>query len=104
MTTSSAVLFETSQIGGLKIRNKLAVAPMTRVSAQEDGTVGPLMQAYYEDYARGGFGLLISEGLYTDDTASAISSSRGSPRNSRQTAGGQSSTACTRRARLLSRS
>lgn len=67
MTTSNAVLFETSQIGGLKIRNKLAVAPMTRVSAQEDGTVGPLMQAYYEGYARGGFGLLISEGLYTDE-------------------------------------
>lgn len=65
-TTNIAPLFTTSQIGTKTIPNRLAVAPMTRVSALEDGTVGPLMREYYADYAKGGFGLVITEGLYTD--------------------------------------
>jgi len=66
MKASNEILFTPSQIGTLKIRNKLMVAPMTRVSAQEDGTVGVLMQEYYQGFAQGGFGLVVTEGLYTD--------------------------------------
>ncbi|MEU5614772.1 NADH:flavin oxidoreductase [Streptomyces sparsogenes] len=46
--------------------NRLAVAPMTRVSASGDGTPTPDMADYYAAYARGGFGLVITEGVYTD--------------------------------------
>ena len=51
---------------GLDLRNRLAVAPMTRVSATGRGLVTPEMTAYYRDYALGGFGLVITEGTYTD--------------------------------------
>lgn len=67
MTTQHSKLFESSSLKDLDIPNKLVVAPMTRVSAQPDGTVGPLMQDYYEDFAKGGFGLIVTEGLYTDE-------------------------------------
>jgi len=66
MTTTNAALFKPSKIANISINNRLAVAPMTRVSAQRDGKVGPLMKEYYENYAKGGFGLIITEGLYTD--------------------------------------
>ncbi|NRA21448.1 MAG: NADH:flavin oxidoreductase [Oceanospirillaceae bacterium] len=66
MTTINAILFKPSKIANTVINNRLAVAPMTRVSAEPDGKVGPLMKGYYENYAIGGFGLIITEGLYTD--------------------------------------
>jgi 2,4-dienoyl-CoA reductase-like NADH-dependent reductase (Old Yellow Enzyme family) len=39
---------------------------MTRVSATEDGLVTEKMVSYYEAFARGGFALLITEGIYPD--------------------------------------
>nr|WP_202484039.1 NADH:flavin oxidoreductase [Streptomyces sp. SID8359] len=48
------------------MRNRFAVAPMTRVSATADGRATEQMAEYYEAFARGGFGLLITEGTYTD--------------------------------------
>jgi 2,4-dienoyl-CoA reductase-like NADH-dependent reductase (Old Yellow Enzyme family) len=39
---------------------------MSRVSAAPDGTPTPEMADYYAEFARGGFGLLITEGIYTD--------------------------------------
>lgn len=48
------------------LRNRLAVAPMTRVSATETGQATDNMARYYERFARGGFGLVITEGAYTD--------------------------------------
>jgi 2,4-dienoyl-CoA reductase-like NADH-dependent reductase (Old Yellow Enzyme family) len=53
-------------IGGLATANRLAVAPMTRVSAAPDGTPTPEMAEYYAEFAEGGFGLVITEGTYTD--------------------------------------
>ncbi|MET9961899.1 NADH:flavin oxidoreductase [Streptomyces sp. NPDC006326] len=50
----------------LDLPNRLAVAPMTRVSATPDGLATADMAAYYEGYAQGGFGLVITEGTYTD--------------------------------------
>ncbi|MCJ8299651.1 MAG: hypothetical protein MJK13_12060, partial [Pseudomonadales bacterium] len=32
---------------------------MTRVSALENGNVGPLMAEYYNEFAAGGFGVII---------------------------------------------
>ncbi|MEV5258244.1 NADH:flavin oxidoreductase [Streptomyces anulatus] len=54
------------RFAGLELCNRYAVAPMTRVSATEDGRATEEMAAYYTAYAEGGFGLLITEGTYTD--------------------------------------
>src|SRR5882757_8301681 len=43
---------------------------MTRVSASPDGTPTDEMADYYRDFARGGFGVVITEGTYTDTTHS----------------------------------
>ncbi|MET9671217.1 NADH:flavin oxidoreductase [Streptomyces sp. NPDC006475] len=53
-------------LAGAKLANRLAVAPMTRVSASEDGTPTEAMDRYYAAFASGGFGLVITEGTYTD--------------------------------------
>lgn len=62
----SSAIFQEITIGKTVIPNRLAVAPMTRVSALQDGTIGSLMKDYYTRFASGGFGLIITEGLYTD--------------------------------------
>lgn len=54
------------RFAGIELRNRFALAPMTRVSATEDGRATQEMAAYYETFAEGGFGLLITEGTYTD--------------------------------------
>lgn len=64
--SNSSNIFSTKKIGNIILKNRLAVAPMTRVSANEDGTTGPLMKNYYQSFAQGGFALIITEGLYTD--------------------------------------
>ncbi|MBD9484035.1 NADH:flavin oxidoreductase [Pseudomonas sp. PDM14] len=53
-------------IAGRSLRNRLAVAPMTRVSATETGHATQEMARYYERFSQGGFGLVITEGIYTD--------------------------------------
>jgi len=60
------VLFTPVRIGPLRLENRLSVAPMTRVSASEQGTPTDRMRDYYTAFARGGFGLVITEGIYTD--------------------------------------
>jgi len=62
-----ATLFEPLALGALALPNRLAVAPMTRVSATADGVPTPRMADYYAQFAQGGFGLVITEGLYTDE-------------------------------------
>ncbi|WP_398483190.1 NADH:flavin oxidoreductase [Tardiphaga sp.] len=59
-------LFSPFAIGGMKLPNRLAVAPMTRVSAEADGRPTPRMVDYYSSFAAGGFGLVVTEGIYTD--------------------------------------
>jgi len=55
---------------GRSLPNRLAVAPMSRVSATHDGLATERMLRYYRDFARGGFGIVITEGTYTDSDAS----------------------------------
>ncbi|MCU5774772.1 NADH:flavin oxidoreductase [Erwiniaceae bacterium BAC15a-03b] len=59
-------LFSPSCISKLSLGNRLVVAPMTRVTASEDGVASERMKAYYEDFARGRFALIITEGIYID--------------------------------------
>ncbi len=63
---ASDVLFTPFRVGDLEIGNRLAVAPMTRVSATEQGCATPKMADYYRRFAAGGFGLILTEGIYTD--------------------------------------
>jgi 2,4-dienoyl-CoA reductase-like NADH-dependent reductase (Old Yellow Enzyme family) len=64
------LLFQPLQLGLLSLSNRLAVAPMTRVSASEHGVPTAPMADYYKGFAEGGFGLVITEGLYTDERSS----------------------------------
>jgi len=66
MTDSNSPILTPFAIKHLPLRNRLAVAPMTRVSASDSGLATPRMAEYYARFARGGFGLVISEGIYTD--------------------------------------
>ncbi|MGJ9404471.1 NADH:flavin oxidoreductase [Arthrobacter sp. KK5.5] len=61
-----APLWNSFKIGPTEVPNRVALAPMTRVSATEDGYATDRMAAYYSRFADGGFGLLITEGIYTD--------------------------------------
>lgn len=54
------------QLGRLSLKNRIAVAPMTRISASEDGRASADMVRYYQGFAEGGFGLVITEGVYPD--------------------------------------
>jgi 2,4-dienoyl-CoA reductase-like NADH-dependent reductase (Old Yellow Enzyme family) len=64
---SNVDLFSTVTIGTVTMRNRLVVAPMTRLSATDDGRVTDRMVAYYEEFARGGWGLIETEGTYIDE-------------------------------------
>lgn len=59
-------LFRPGHVGGIELKNRIVLAPMTRISADADGCATESMVAHYARYARGGFGLLITEGTYTD--------------------------------------
>jgi 2,4-dienoyl-CoA reductase-like NADH-dependent reductase (Old Yellow Enzyme family) len=58
------------QIGNMRVNNRIALAPMTRISAAEDGQATDIMLRYYKSFAQGGFGLLITEGAYPDEAYS----------------------------------
>lgn len=61
-----AALFQPVRIGALTVGNRMVVAPMTRISATLDGLATERMARYYERFAAGGFGLIVTEGVYTD--------------------------------------
>ena len=66
MDIDTSVLFAPIVINGHTVKNRLSVAPMTRISATQDGRATETMTRYYERFARGGFGTVITEGIYTD--------------------------------------
>ena len=47
-------------IGGVDLTNRVALAPMTRVSATAEGAPTDRIGAYYRIFADGGFGLLLT--------------------------------------------
>lgn len=53
-------LFENVKIGGIELTNRMAMAPMTRNRADENGDPNDLMVDYYKQ--RASFGLIITEG------------------------------------------
>jgi 2,4-dienoyl-CoA reductase-like NADH-dependent reductase (Old Yellow Enzyme family) len=65
-----SALFEPGRLGAMELPNRFVVAPMARISADENGVPGALMRDHYAAFAAGGFGLVIAEGTYTDLTSS----------------------------------
>jgi 2,4-dienoyl-CoA reductase-like NADH-dependent reductase (Old Yellow Enzyme family) len=59
-------LFTPYRLGLLSLPNRIALAPMTRTSAEPSGLVNDRMVRYYTRFAAGGFGLIITEGTYPD--------------------------------------
>lgn len=82
-----SALFSRAKIGPADLKNRYVVAPMTRVSAEDDGTPNDAMVDYYRAYAEGGFGLVISEGSYTDEAHSQGYRNQGGHANAKHTAG-----------------
>ncbi|MFU1783693.1 NADH:flavin oxidoreductase [Haloarcula japonica] len=63
-------LFDETTLNELSLDNRVGLAPMTRVSATDDGRTTAEMAQYYQRFAEGGFSFLITEGTYPDDTYS----------------------------------
>lgn len=63
---ATAALFTPFELAGLSLANRAVVSPMTRVSATNEGHATEQMRDYYSAFAVGGFGLVITEGIYTD--------------------------------------
>ncbi|MFP7473629.1 NADH:flavin oxidoreductase [Niallia taxi] len=65
-----SILFQSLIMNKTELKNRVGLAPMTRISATVDGYVTDKMVKYYRSFAKGGFGLIITEGTYIDDKSS----------------------------------
>lgn len=63
-------LLSNYQLGALHVSNRAVLSPMTRTSAEPSGLANDRMTRYYTRFAKGGFGLIITEGLYPDAISS----------------------------------
>ncbi len=63
-------LTEQITINHKNIKNRVVLPPMSLLGATEDGAVTEKMAQGYEAFARGGFGMIVTEGLYIDETYS----------------------------------
>ena len=68
--TNKDMLFETVTLGNIKLDNRVGLSPMTRTSATPEGAATDQMVDYYAKFARGGFGFIITEGIYSDNSFS----------------------------------
>jgi len=59
MNATERTLYSAFDLGGIQLKNRLALAPMTRARSDEQRLANPLMAEYYAQ--RAGAGLLISE-------------------------------------------
>jgi 2,4-dienoyl-CoA reductase-like NADH-dependent reductase (Old Yellow Enzyme family)/thioredoxin reductase len=60
----SSLLFEPINIGALRLKNRIAMAPMATNFATQEGELTQRQINYYEERARGGVGLIIIESCY----------------------------------------
>ncbi|QXZ08493.1 FAD-dependent oxidoreductase [Comamonas sp. Y33R10-2] len=59
MSNPHASLLQTGRIGSMELKNRIFMAPMGENYGGTDGICGERAQAYYEERARGGTGLII---------------------------------------------
>lgn len=62
--------FTNFHLNSLRLNNRIVLSPMTRMIASEDGLATEIMNGYYANFAKGKFGLLITEGTYIDESYS----------------------------------
>ncbi|MDR5651532.1 hypothetical protein [Ruixingdingia sedimenti] len=67
MTDACPTLFSPLVLGPVTLKNRIVMAPLTRQMAEPDGTPTDEMAAYYARRARGGLGMIITEGTYEQD-------------------------------------
>jgi len=66
------LLFTPMKIGGVEIKNRVVMAPMLMGFGQFDGAVTAQMADYYEQRAKGGAGLIITEVTRVNDVTGAL--------------------------------
>jgi NADH:flavin oxidoreductase / NADH oxidase family len=59
MDIDTSALFAPIVINGHTVKNRLSAAPMTRISATQDGRATETMTRHYERFAPGGFGTVV---------------------------------------------
>jgi 2,4-dienoyl-CoA reductase-like NADH-dependent reductase (Old Yellow Enzyme family) len=65
-TEATELLFEPIAIGGAVAQNRIALAPMTSCFAEVDGKVSDRLVSFLEARAKGGAGLVMTEGAAVD--------------------------------------
>ncbi|GAB3985923.1 NADH:flavin oxidoreductase [Spirosoma daeguense] len=70
MNQTKISALDTFSLAHYPLQNRFVVAPMTRLSATSEGVPTDEIGTYYEAFAEGGFGAIITEGVYTDNVAS----------------------------------
>jgi 2,4-dienoyl-CoA reductase-like NADH-dependent reductase (Old Yellow Enzyme family) len=65
-TDAYPTLFSPGKIGSVDLANRTIVSPMTRTSATDDGLATGQMVDHYTEFARGGWGLVMTEATYID--------------------------------------
>lgn len=60
------ILFRPITIHGMALKNRIVMAPMTRVFATDEGVPTPAMAEYYRRRAAGEVGLIVTEGTMVD--------------------------------------
>lgn len=66
-------LFESGKIGSLQLKNRIVMSPMCMGFGQFNGCATPKMMDYYEERAKGGVGLIITEITRVNDVTGASS-------------------------------
>ncbi|GAA4282721.1 NADH:flavin oxidoreductase [Brevibacterium daeguense] len=69
---SKEILSQSVDLGGLRSRNRFAMAPMTRTNSA-DGVPPEGTGEYYAERVRGGVGLIITEGILVPDAVAGFS-------------------------------
>ncbi|MCD7723033.1 MAG: NAD(P)/FAD-dependent oxidoreductase [Clostridiales bacterium] len=67
------MLFSPMKIGNVEIKNRIVMAPMLMGFGQFNGNATEQMMNYYEERAKGGAGLIVSEVTRVDDFSGATS-------------------------------
>ena len=65
-------LFSEFKLGRLELKNRIAMAPLIRQAAEDDGTPDHEMAAYIARRARGGVSLIFCGAAYYNDELSGI--------------------------------
>ena len=58
-------LFQPIKLGPIEIKNRIGMAPMNLYFSSIDGSVSEQQMAYYTARAKGGCGLIVTEGVRT---------------------------------------